>query len=169
VITSEYFSVGSLHRPCASSMCTKEWSRQAIWRFLTGQITAAEECLQLQGKVNSCSVSGGVAAFELGSRLLTIYHHSFGVLEVCTEKFKSQYKTGYSTTCKTEFNTQCETEYEELCRTTDKQKCHTEHYQQCHQEYSEKCKELDEWPEGVTEEGEDMAPDDSGSRKGHSL
>ena len=27
-------------------------------------------------------------------------------LKVCTEKFKSQYKTGYSTTCKTEFNTQ---------------------------------------------------------------
>ena len=27
-------------------------------------------------------------------------------LKVCAEKFKNQYKTGYSTTCKTEFNTQ---------------------------------------------------------------
>ena len=61
-----------------------------------------EECLQLRRKVNSCSISrlwrycspcnilkccttsplSGVATFELGSWLLTIYHHSFGVLEV---------------------------------------------------------------------------------------
>ena len=52
------------------------------------------------GEVNSCSISGGiatlvtfqnavlksvlsgVATFELGSWLLTIYHHSFGVLKV---------------------------------------------------------------------------------------
>ena len=80
----ECFTVGSLYRPMcfvsvykavvkASNLEVCFSSNVAFYavfkhlksRFLTGQITAAEECLQLQGKVNSCSVSGGIASLVI--------------------------------------------------------------------------------------------------------
>ena len=120
VTGKECFTVCSLHRPMCfvSVYCTKQWSRQAILKYVSvamsflsffqisqeqvslwtndccGRMpTAAEKSEQLQYiwrycspcnilKCTTKSALSGVATFELGSWLLTIYHNSFGVSEV---------------------------------------------------------------------------------------